>query len=139
MNGIVRSVYIVTIFLTAWQLELPQQNQLMGAVPLVVAQETSVPETAPETRIPELHWEAIERQTSAAELDSSYHYLITERAKVPGGWLVRSRTYVSEEKSFAIPTQRQPIGGGSGGMGIGIGTGVGLTFVPDPKHRWGNE
>ena len=137
MNGIVCSLCIAAILLIAWQLELPQRNQIMGAVPLVLAQETSLPATIAETRIPELQWQQIERQTSAEESGSSYHSLITERAKVPGGWLVRSRTYVSEEKSFAIPTQRQPIGGGSGGMGIGIGTGVGLTFVPDPKHEWG--
>ncbi len=103
---------------------------------VVLAQETSLPATPPATRLPELDWEQIERQTSTQESGSSYHYLLTERAKVPGGWLVRSRTYVSEEKSFAIPTRQQPVGGGSGGMGVGIGTGVGLTFVPDPKHKW---
>lgn len=137
MGGIVRSLCVVAIFLTAWQLEVAQQTQLMA--PLVVAQETGLPASPARTGLPELDWQQIERQISAEESDSSYRSLITERAKVPDGWLVRSRTYVSEEKSFAIPTQRQPIGGGSGGMGVGIGTGVGLTFVPDPKHKWGHE
>lgn len=43
--------------------------------------------------------------------------LISNRAKVPGGWLI----YICDHGS-----QR-----GSGGWGHG-----GLTFYPDPKHKW---
>ena len=38
---------------------------------------------------------------------------ITQRAKVPGGWLVRCTEKISGE-----------------------GIGVGLTFYPDPNHEW---
>ena len=40
------------------------------------------------------------------------------RAKVPGGWVIRSTSTVD--------------GGLSGGAGVGIG----LAFVPDPEHKW---
>jgi hypothetical protein len=47
-----------------------------------------------------LVWEMIEAEPSYRQI---------ERAKVPGGWLVRMEV------------------GGSGG---------GITFVPDPNHEW---
>ena len=40
------------------------------------------------------------------------------RARVPGGWVIRSTSTVD--------------GGLSGGAGVGIG----LAFVPDPEHKW---
>ena len=57
---------------------------------------------------PVLRWETLntEREDHGV-LDSRY---ITERAKVPGGWLVISQFYV--------------------------GGAHGLTFLPDPEHRW---
>jgi hypothetical protein len=46
-----------------------------------------------------LVWEMIEAEPSYRQI---------ERAKVPGGWLVR----------------------------MSVGDGGGITFVPDPKHEW---
>ena len=58
---------------------------------------------------PLLKWQTLntEREDSGI-LDSRY---LTERAKVPGGWLVISQFHV----------------GGAHGM----------AFLPDPKHEWG--
>ena len=58
---------------------------------------------------PLLKWQTLntEREDSGI-LDSKY---LTERAKVPGGWLVISQFHV----------------GGAHGM----------AFLPDPKHEWG--
>ena len=58
---------------------------------------------------PLLTWQTLntEREDSGI-LDSKY---LTERAKVPGGWLVISQFHV----------------GGAHGM----------AFLPDPKHEWG--
>jgi hypothetical protein len=57
---------------------------------------------------PLLKWQTLntEREDSGI-LDSRY---LTERAKVPGGWLVISQFHV----------------GGAHGM----------AFLPDPKHEW---
>ena len=57
---------------------------------------------------PVLRWETLNttRQEDGL-LDSSY---ITERAKVPGGWLVMSQFH--------------------------IGGAHGLVFLPDPTHKW---
>ena len=57
---------------------------------------------------PVLRWETL--PTTREEdglLDSKY---MTERAKIPGGWLVVSQFH--------------------------IGGAHGLTFVPDPRHEW---
>ena len=57
---------------------------------------------------PVLTWETLAtRREEDGILDSKY---MTERAKVPGGWLVVSQFH--------------------------IGGAHGLTFVPDPKHEW---
>lgn len=40
---------------------------------------------------------------------------ITQRLKVPGGWLVRS---------LVVNYQHEPFGG------------VGITFLPDPLYQW---
>ena len=57
---------------------------------------------------PLLKWQTLntEREDSGI-LDSRY---LTERAKVPGGWLVISQFHV--------------------------GGAHGLAFLPDPKHEW---
>ena len=64
--------------------------------------------TAEDANKPVLKWETLntEREDQSL-LDSRY---ITERAKVPGGWLVISQFYV--------------------------GGAHGLAFLPDPEHRW---
>ncbi len=47
-------------------------------------------------------WEQLKDETDGQKRD------YTQRAKIPGGWLVKSK-YIH---------------------------GVGLTFVPDPNHQW---
>ncbi len=49
-----------------------------------------------------LEWERVKESGNGVGLSR------TKRAKVPGGWLVKSR----------------------------MADGVGLTFVPDPDHTW---
>ena len=57
---------------------------------------------------PVLRWESVKTEREEhGLLDSAY---MTERAKVPGGWLV-----ISQFK---------------------IGTAHGLVFFPDPDHKW---
>ena len=52
----------------------------------------------------------------------------TERARIPGGWLVR--TY-SATMSSVKDTGYEGVG-----VGHGVGVGLGLAFVPDPEHAW---
>jgi hypothetical protein len=57
---------------------------------------------------PVLRWETLNTvREEDGVLDSKY---MTERAKIPGGWLVLSQFH--------------------------IGGAHGLTFVPDPNHAW---
>jgi len=57
---------------------------------------------------PLLKWETLNtKREDGGILDSKY---LTERAKVPGGWLVISQFHV--------------------------GGAHGLAFLPDPKHDW---
>jgi hypothetical protein len=57
---------------------------------------------------PVLRWETLTtKREEDGMLDSKY---MTERAKVPGGWLVVSQFH--------------------------IGGAHGPTFVPDPRHEW---
>lgn len=61
-----------------------------------------------QTSKPVLKWETLSTKREAdGLLDSRY---LTERAKVPGGWLVISQFH--------------------------IGTAHGLVFLPDPNHDW---
>ncbi len=61
-----------------------------------------------QTATPQLKWETLNTKREVdGILDSKY---LTERAKVPGGWLVISQFHV--------------------------GGAHGLVFLPDPKHEW---
>jgi hypothetical protein len=62
----------------------------------------------PEANKPVLRWEILNtKREDHSLIDSKY---MTERAKVPGGWLVISQFH--------------------------IGGAHGLAFLPDPEHRW---
>jgi hypothetical protein len=76
-----------------------------------------------------LEWEQIEEQMVEPDKDMCTIHRV-ERARVPGGWLVRaySATMSSVEAGSTI------IGGK--GIGHGVGVGVGLTFMPDPEYAW---
>jgi len=62
----------------------------------------------PESEDRGLYWELIPTTREESGLLSSSY--MTERAKVPGGWLV-----ISQFK---------------------VGSAHGLVFLPDPKHEW---
>ena len=76
-----------------------------------------------------LEWEVIEDQMVEPDKDMCTINRV-ERARVPGGWLVRaySATMSSVEAGSTI------IGGK--GIGHGVGVGLGLTFMPDPEYAW---
>jgi len=63
---------------------------------------------------PEMEWEEMEWDHSEDALPQ----VVTERTKVPGGWLIRS---------YVVSYEHKPCGG------------VGLTFVPDTLYRWDAE
>ena len=63
--------------------------------------------------IVDLRWQEIER----LEKDNCAAF-VTERAPVPGGWLVRMTAENSEGELFFL-------------------SGMSITFVPDPDHVWG--
>ncbi len=86
--------------------------------------------------VPLLVWEQLEQSVYEDANGGYAHSLVTERASVKGGWLVRARIHASHQQSFSLPTTHLPTGGGSGGLGVGMGTGLGLTFIPDPNHEW---
>lgn len=73
-----------------------------------------------------LIWERIEQKTMDASNSghSSLYFSFIERAKVVGGWLVRSEI-ISKESNRDINNS-----------GTGNGAGGGITFVPDAKHDW---
>ena len=82
---------------------------------------------------PMLTWERIELHSYQAEdvlghVPSNGRWLLTERAHVPGGWLVRS--HVSRVIASAHPAEQPWVGG------VGLGAGISITFVPDPEHAW---
>jgi len=68
-----------------------------------------------------LEWEVLDDQTVEAD-DKMCTVHKVDRAKVPGGWLVRA--YSATMSS------------GEGGDGHGMGVGVGLTFLPDANYVW---
>ncbi len=73
-----------------------------------------------------LNWELIDRQRHP---DDEVEMLVsssrTERARVPGGWLVRS---VALRRELTHPR------GGQSDVESSIG--LALTFVPDADHGW---
>lgn len=56
-----------------------------------------------------MRWEIIEQTMYNAP-----DYVHTERAKVPGGWLVRTRMALHSNQDL----------------------GLAMVFVPDPNHEW---
>ena len=77
--------------------------------------------------MPQLRWEQLENE----QIEPSKDMITinrTERARVPGGWLVR--TY-SATMSSVKDTGFEGVG-----VGHGVGVGLGITFVPDPEHAW---
>ena len=79
--------------------------------------------------IAKLAWETLEDQMVEPDKDMCTINRV-ERARVPGGWLVRaySATMSSIEGGNSFV--------GGKGIGHGVGVGVGLTFVPDPNDAW---
>jgi hypothetical protein len=77
-----------------------------------------------------LQWEIIEQTCSSG---SQSLCTLTQRLKVPGGWLVRS-THTERGVAHHLygigspPPTYATLGG--------VGVGTGLTFVPDPNHSW---
>jgi len=60
-------------------------------------------------RKPPINWEVEDMAKLAWEMiEGEPYYRKIERAKVPGGWLIRME----------------------------VGDGGGITFVPDPNHEW---
>ena len=99
---------------------------VLAAVLILQANPSPQQQTGGSDSLPDistLKWEVIERQTSNFNIEGrSLGYLRTmERAKVFGGWLVRSTL----SDHYAIEK-----------FGVAQGTGSGLTFVPDPSHQW---
>jgi hypothetical protein len=80
-----------------------------------------------------LTWQRIELHAYQTDevlghVPSNGRWLLTERAKVPGGWLVR--THISRVLASAHPVDQPWVGG------IGVGAGISITYVPDPEHTW---
>lgn len=87
-----------------------------------------------DTQGPEpLSWERLELHTYQAKdvlghVPANGRWMLTERAKVPGGWLVRC--HISRVLASAYPEEQPWVGG------VGLGAGISITFVPDPAHSW---
>jgi|GEM_PF-3563588 len=77
-----------------------------------------------------LNWEQIElyRYEESPGNYNRVELAITERAKVYGGWLVRTRSQLNSSDYI--------FDGQGVGVGHSSGRGVGLTFVPDPDYLW---
>lgn len=89
--------------------------------------------SAPPTDTPPLVWERIELSQSSGDhvfhgVPGNARFVLTQRARVPGGWLVR--TQLIRVLAGVRPVDQPWVGG------VGVGAGVGLTFVPDPGHEW---
>lgn len=73
-----------------------------------------------------LTWEVIDRQHHGEdEADALASSIRTERAKIAGGWLVRS---IALRREISHPR------GGNADVESSIG--LALTFVPDADGRW---
>jgi len=77
----------------------------------------------------QLRWELLESESIEPSREMMTINRV-ERARIPGGWLVRAyaATMSSVESGATLL--------GGKGVGHGVGVGVGLTFVPDPEHAW---
>ncbi len=82
-----------------------------------------------------LEWEILEKISHSFNGNRSYNYRLSlvERAKVFGGWLIRS-TNIAERGDEAW--DQNSTGGAGLGMGRAHGNGRGLTFIPDQNHEW---
>ncbi|HZT50242.1 MAG TPA: hypothetical protein VFA64_19865 [Hyphomicrobiaceae bacterium] len=83
----------------------------------------------------DLQWEIIENTCPSGMPAYLYDCALTQRLKVPGGWLVRSARITRDPATVVVP----PLSGKAGGSyttGGGTGAGVGLTFLPDAGHTW---
>lgn len=79
-----------------------------------------------------LHWESvIERDQRSAQ---GPVFKSTERAKVPGGWLVRESALTVTMLPPAPPKPGVMTGGGVTQVHLPA---VAITFFPDPNHEWG--
>lgn len=74
-----------------------------------------------------LEWEVLDDQTVEPDKDMCTINRV-ERARVPGGWLVRAYSATMSSVEAGHPLGK--------GVGHGVGVGVGLTFVPDPAYAW---
>jgi hypothetical protein len=73
-----------------------------------------------------LIWQTIDQQQQpTGPAQGLVSMLRTDRAKIPGGWLVRTLVLHRE--------QTTPPGGVTD---IETSVGSGVTFVPDPTHAW---
>lgn len=73
-----------------------------------------------------LIWQTIDQQQQpTGPAPGLISMLRTDRAKIPGGWLVR--TLVLHREQTTSP-------GGVTDIETSVGSGV--TFVPDPTHAW---
>lgn len=73
-----------------------------------------------------LTWDVIDQQLHRdKEADALVSSIRTERAKIPGGWLVRS---IALRREISHPR------GGSADVESSIG--LALTFVPDASGSW---
>ena len=73
-----------------------------------------------------LFWQTIDQQQQATgPAPGLVSMLRTERARIPGGWLVR--ILVLHREQAAPP---------GGAVEIETGVASGVTFVPDPTHSW---
>lgn len=79
-----------------------------------------------ETQMDRIVWQTIDQQQQATgPAPGLVSMLRTDRAKIPGGWLVR--ILVLHREQAAPP-------GGAAEIETGVASGV--TFVPDPTHSW---
>jgi hypothetical protein len=83
----------------------------------------------------ELRWEVIENTCpGGVPAFAPYDCTLTQRLKVPGGWLVRSSRINRDPALLALPPGIPP--GGSYTTAGGMGVGMGLTCMPDAGHAW---
>ncbi len=74
-----------------------------------------------------LSWQMIDLQQQPTNngMPGMVAMLRTERARIPGGWLVRT-----------VGVYREATQAPGGAPDIETSTAIGLTFVPDAGHAW---